>query len=649
MTISLAIIAASVAILPSDRMAMADRLFDRGLHAEARNEYIALKGTPGVPEDELLYRIAEATRASGDAKGARSAYGELLSKFPASRHANRARLMRAVAGTEAEQKAELPALDTDGVPNDIRAAALYHLGSLTADAGMLLRCARTEPKGPYAVAARFRRAAVLAESKDPKERRTAVAEFNELSFMKDRGRADEALYMAVRCSYSDSRFAEAASLAQRYLKQYPDGAYVSNVRTIAAWSLYETGKWSLAESFCGDVKSDDFDYLRAACALASGDNAKAKSLFEKYLGEHPQGRYRRNAELPLARIDFSEASAGADKSLMVEAARRSAVLSRSSGDRLRLAWALENAGRADEARTEYSAIARDFPKSADGAEALYRRAMADARSGRWSEAELSLAEALSGAIRDERRATALYWRGIAAKKLGHDEEGLRHLNAALAAGLPIDETREAKLYIADDAFTRGREAEAKKSYAALVREGATARMSAARIRNVGRFLLSAKGGGPLPDEALACAEALVTQKGDAAAEWRQAGWALKGAAEEAQGAFTSAIESYRKAFDERLKAPTEDLPAASYALGVLETKAGEFEKADATLRGTVVLCERDNSARMRAYLALARNSLAWGRPAEASKYATIVTTLFDDAGAAKEAEEIIGKATEAGK
>ena len=648
MTLSIALFAASIAILPSDRMALADRLFDRGRYAEARREYLALKGEKGVPEEDILYRIAEATRADGDRNAARAAYGEFVSKFPASRHADKARLQRALAGTDADRRAELPALDAEGVPGETRSAALYHLGVLERDPEMLLRASKVDPKGRYAVPARFHRASLLAESKDPHVRRNAVAEFNELSFLKDTALAESALYFAVRCSFTDGRYAEAASLAQRYLKQHPDGAHAGEARIMAAWALYEIGKWSLALSFCGEEKSDAFDFLRAACTLASGDNAKAKALFEKYLQDHPDGLYRKNAELPLARIDFGEAAAGSDKSLMVEAARRSAKLSGSSGDRLRLAWSLQNAQRDDEAREEYSAIARDFPKSADGAEALYLRALMDVRAKKWSEAELALAEALSGPLRDEHRATALFWRGESARRIEHFEEGARFMKEALAAGLPLDEAREARLFLADEDFKAGRVAEAREKYAALVREGACVRMNGARIRNVGRFLLSDRGGASMPEEAIICAEALIGE-GDDAAAWRQSGWALKGAAEEKRGSFAAAMEAYRRAMSEKLKAPTEDLPAAAYALGLLETKAGEYDRADATLRETVALCEKDNKTRMLAYLALAENDLAWGRAEDARKYATIVTALFDDKAAAERARAIILRASEAGR
>ena len=132
-------------------MAMADRLFDKGRYQQAKAEYVALEGANGIAQDERLYRLAECERALGDKTAARAAYAELLERFPMSRHAPRARLMRALAGTDEEQRAELRVLDTDKTPGELRASALYHLGVLNNDADALARAVKADQKGRYAV------------------------------------------------------------------------------------------------------------------------------------------------------------------------------------------------------------------------------------------------------------------------------------------------------------------------------------------------------------------------------------------------------------------------------------------------------------------------------------------------------------------
>ena len=69
-----ALLLAALALLPSDRMALADRLYDRGDYAAARREYAALAGAEGISADDLDYRLGECARALGDVATARAAY-----------------------------------------------------------------------------------------------------------------------------------------------------------------------------------------------------------------------------------------------------------------------------------------------------------------------------------------------------------------------------------------------------------------------------------------------------------------------------------------------------------------------------------------------------------------------------------------------
>jgi TolA-binding protein len=632
-----AILLAAVAVLPADRLAMADRLFNKGEYAAARAEYAALTGERSLAADEVLYRLAECDRALGRAAEARREYGELLERHPTSARADRARLMRALSGNAQERASELAVLDSDRVPADIRAAALYYIGSDTNDPDVLARSVRLDPKGRYAPYAEFHRASILVKSPDAAARRKAVELLLGLAFGRESQFSEEALYLAAVQSYGEKKYGEAASIFARYMKRYPSGRHSDSVRAMTAWSNYLNGRYADAAALCGDGSTDDLAYLRGACAYAVGDTASARRLLKDYLDRFPQGKYRANAELPLARIGFDDASSGGDGSGVVENARRAYALSGQSGDSLRLAWAYETCGKSAEAEAQYAETARKFPGTDDAAEALYRKAMCDARAKRWSACELSLAEALASGANPGRRAQSLYWRGVAAIQIGHSEEGAGFLREALEAGLALDEQREARLLLADVALSGGRADEARAAYAKLVREGACERMPASKIYAVGSLLDG--------EEAKACAEALLA-KADSA-EWRQAGYALLGAAAEKSGNFTLAVDSYRRAMDE--KACVADLARASLALGRLEAKAGERERADAALRRAVELNAASPRARAEAYVALARNAEAAGDGETARKYATVVASLFSDAELCAEAERILAANPEGGK
>jgi tetratricopeptide (TPR) repeat protein len=627
---------AALTVAPSDRLAMADRLFNRGAYAEARAEYAALRGEAALEQDDLLFRLAECDRALGKEAEARAAYSDLLARHPLSKHADRARLMRALSGSPQERLTDLKALDSDRVPADMRAVALYHLGVMTGNIDCFERCVRLAPKGKYAPYAKLHRAATLAKSAAAGDRRKAVSLLLEIAFGSNDAFAEEALYLAATTSYGEKSYGEAGSLLRRYLKLYPKGAHAAEAVNVCAWCDYLGGRYADAIALCGAGADDDTAFLLAASTEAAGDGARAKTLYARYLERFPQGRYRREAELPLLRLEFTEATAGANWRKALECARRAAALSSLAFDQLRVAWALEKMGSSDEAERAYLDVAKKFPGSSEAAEALFRKAMADLREERWSAADLALAEALAGSLEPRRLAEALYWRGIAGIRLGHEAEGAAHLRRALEKGLSLDQAREARLIVADCDLAAGRTEEARTAYRRLVREGATARMSAAKILAVGKML----GG----EEARVCARALTA---GSSPEWRQAGWALLGATEEAARSYAAAIDAYRKCVAESCQ--TEDLPRATARLGALEAAAGEWEAAQATLERAVKLNAADVEARAESYLHLAKVSLARNRLREARAYATVVTTLFESTKSAAAAAAILKEYPEKAK
>lgn len=624
---TLPLLVCAVAVLPSDRLAMADRLFNQGRYADAATEYRALSGQEGVAADELAFRLAECDRATGRNDDARRGYAEVFGRHPDSRHAARARFLYAMGSTGLERRKLLAELDSDRVDLETRTAALYHLGAETSDADVLSRCVKLAPKGRYAPYANLKYAMLLNASTDAAVRRKGIEVLLGVAFGGG-PLADEALYLAAIQSYRDKKYGEAGSLFRRYRKAFPQGEHIAETRSMSAWCDFMEGRYADAAAACGEGDTDDLAYIRAACAYSTGDNELALELFRKYLEAYPQGRYRADAELPIARIEFDAAQKAHDASRTIESARRGFALSKLAADQLRLAWAYEQAGKPAEAAAEYTALAAKFSGTAEAAEALYRKALIEAREESWSAAELSLFEALASGKLGARTAQAHYWRGVAAMRLGHEAEGAESLERAVAAGLGLDESREARLMIADWDYRSGRLERAREAYLRLVREGACERMSASRILSVGKFL----GG----EAAETCAKALTASE---APEWRQAGWALLGACEERREAYSAAVESYRKCLSE--KAQTEACAEASLQLGKLEFRVGEFARAEETLKKAVALNSANSRARAEAYVTLAKSAGARGDWPTAVAYATVVTSLFDDAELVAEAKRIV--------
>ena len=628
------IVLAAIAVAPSDRLAMADRLFNRGKWAEARTEYAALVGERSLAGDGLLYRLAECDRALGKKEEARQEYGELLAKYPASDLADRARLNRALAGTTEEQNAELPLLDSDRVAKEVRSSALYHLGLNTGSTNALMRFIALDPKGKNVPYAKLRLAQILQSAPDETCVRKAVELYLDIAFGGG-DYAEEALYLAAGVSYRGKRYGEADSLMRRYLNRYPKGMYTTEAAYSSAWCSYLTGRHADAIAMCDAIPSDAPQkirevaaYLKASAIYASRGAQAAKANFESYLLDYPQGEYRHQVETWLARIGFQEARAADDAAKMVECMQRVVASSKEPADRLTLAWAYEKAERKDEAMHEYLEIAKDSPNTVEAADAMFRKAMMDLREERWAAADVALQSAIMGKLDDQLRPEALYWRGVSAVRLGHEAEGVGFLAKALESELPLEESREARLLIADHDFNEGRIDAAKKAYAQLVREGAAERMSAAKILAVGKLLSG--------EEAKICAKALIKKEH---AEWRQCGYALLGLAEEAKGAFAAAMEAYRKCLAE--KCTTEDVAKVALRLGTLETRSEEWDAAESTLKRAVELNARDAAARAEAYLHLAEVCVGKGDIAHARSYATVVAELFENTPSASAAKAIL--------
>ena len=123
--------AATLALAPSDRLQMADKMFAKGMYADAAAEYNALKGERTVSSDDVSFRIAECDRMLGREKEALAAYDSLILR---------------------------------DIPASMRAVAMYRLACARNDASLFLKCEQTDPDGRYASFSRLKRALILAKS-----------------------------------------------------------------------------------------------------------------------------------------------------------------------------------------------------------------------------------------------------------------------------------------------------------------------------------------------------------------------------------------------------------------------------------------------------------------------------------------------------
>ena len=583
--------AASLALAPADRLQMADKMFAKGMYADAAAEYAALKGEKTVSSDDIAFRIAECDRMTGREKEALAAYDSLILR---------------------------------DIPAPMRAVALYRLACARNDASLFLKCEQTDPKGRYAAFSRLKRALVLSKSGKPAERREATGIFFDLSMSPDKSVAEEALYAAATLAYGDKRWNEAAILFGRLIKGGKERARAKAAVVPYAWSSFLAGRYTECMSVCGESVEDDLFYLRASSLIALDRKEQGLAELAKYLEAHPRGRYRAAAELPVYRARFDAAVKKGDMPTAVQAAKLAAAASGSAADALRLAWAHEKSGALDEARAEYRRIAEKWPEDPATGEALFANALADLRAGNWNSGELALEEALKRFPKLPRRNEALYWKGVAAIHLGHDAEGVSRLEEALKLGVSLDQTREANLLIAGFEARSGREADAAKRYSGLLLSGAADRMAAAQLAAVVKLLCER-----LEWEAALCgAKALSGRSKDPA--FMQTAAAREGQALEGLARSDEAIAAYRRAMS--VKAETEEGAAAALALGLLEFRKGEFDAAEKTLADAIArnAGAAGTKSRAKAYRVLADVCRAKGDSLKAKGYETVLKELFGE-------------------
>lgn len=589
--LSCIIYASTLALAPADRLQMADKMFAKGLYADAIAEYTALKGEKSISSDDLSFRMAECNRIMGREKEALAAYDSLL---------------------------------TRDIPKSMRAVVLYRLACAKNDVSLFLECEQTDPSGRYAAFARLKRAILLAKSEKIPERREATGIFLELSMSSEKSIAEEALYAAATIAYGDKRWNEAAILFSRLRKNYPESARAKAAVVPFAWSAFLAGRYTECVSACDDSRQDDLFYLRAASLMALDRKEQGLAELERYLEAHPRGRYRASAETPVQRARFDAAVKKGDMTAAVQAAKLASASSGTASDALRLAWAHEKAGATEKASAEYRRITSKWPDDPATGEALFANALIELRAGNWNAGDLALDEALRRFPKLSRRNEALYWRGVAAMRLGHDKEGVARLEEALKAGLSLDQTREANLLIADVDARSGKTEEAAKRYSKLISSGAADRMAAAHLASVVKLLSERFDW----DAVLVGARALSARSQDPV--FVQIATAREGQALEGLSRFDDAIESYRKALS--VKAETEEGAAASLALGQLEYRKGEFDAAEKTLADSIARNSGPEGmkARAAAYRILADVARAKGDSLKAKGYETVLKELFGE-------------------
>ncbi len=311
--------AALGADLAEEQQQFADGLYARGLHDLAIREYMALlRAHPDYARlDQVLYRLAESYRETGNPAAADLFYRRVIQEFPASPFRRRAELRRAELFLAANQAADaiglLNALLAAPPPPEIAAGARYFLGVAVAMTGgtahaeaILREVVGLSITSPYPALAAMELAALRRKAGAPAAElyelyRTAASRVTTTTL------SAEAWLRMGDLAYSLSDHATAAEAYGRLLREHPTDPRAAEARLQAAWSLYQVGRAAEASKIAeaavrekGD--SDEWLYLLANCRRKLLDAEGAVETYDTLVRRFPSSRLAAAAAFEAAAV-----------------------------------------------------------------------------------------------------------------------------------------------------------------------------------------------------------------------------------------------------------------------------------------------------------------------------------------------------------
>ena len=466
--VSFALLARAQEIASPDRRAFADGLMARGLIQLALPEYRALAANTATPErDVVLYRLAECERQAGNAAAAEKACATLLSQYPQSAMASRARLTRGLilksAGKFADAASLLEELATDtAAPKELTATALYHAAEARESSGnrkaaqsryteLLKRAAvpgttaSVKELGAYA---ELRLAALFALEDTNEARTNALARYEAIAAKPFSPRIGaEAIFQAAALLYRMDKFSESAARYAQLTSKYPKDARAADAQLPAAWANYRAGRYAdalAAAKGVADAEGPDrleAAYLRANALAQLGQRKEAVAAYDALLALPAKTAAardtQRGARYERLIVLFKDSQF---KQVLDDAARFANPPDTVLDDFI---WLQAQAAEAlkDEARAVqfYRMLAERRPKSPLAPDALYRLAYRLQGQQAWLEASRAYLSLVKSFPDNVHVPQALYSSGLCLAKAGRDNEAIRDWNDLLAR-FPNDAT-----------------------------------------------------------------------------------------------------------------------------------------------------------------------------------------------------------------
>lgn len=431
--------AAAVAVSPDEQMQFADGLYARGLHDLAIREYMALlRDAPAFPKlDQVLYRIAESYRETGNVAAADLFYRRVVREHAQSLYRHRAELRRAELFVAADRPADGIGILTDlvkaGPPAEILAGARYYLGVAAAMTNGAAQ-AESEWKAvmsahavtPYAALAAMELGALKQKSGAPAAESMALyrkaAETAASSNV-----AAEAWFRLGDLAYAEGRHDVASEAYGRLMKGHAAHPRAAEARLQAAWSLVHTGLAADALKIAVVAPKDGKDADEWLYLVGNGrrqllDDEGALQAYDDLAGRFPSSRLAAPAAYESALIRFKQRKYD-DVIRRLTAVPPPAGSLRVDADWL-LAESYSGAGRTNEAVQHYRRIAEMSATDPRAPDALYRLGRLLHERGDRAEASNVLRSLAARHPKHEAASGALLVSGFALAADGHPEEAI---------------------------------------------------------------------------------------------------------------------------------------------------------------------------------------------------------------------------------
>jgi len=383
----------------------ANGLFHRGFFEEAAQEYgNYLEEFPeGEHKATALYRLGESHYAAGHYEKALEAFTQLL----ASGLGDEALRQRATLSKgevlyylkRFEEAAKVLGGLAEGVDEQTRTRALYHLGKVYHDSGKpdkaierFTALLEQYPENALAPYARYQTAFVHLSQEDLE---SAAVAFSEVAG----SHVDEHLRMESRFRAAETYdkigwFSAAVKEYERLKSDFPDSEYARRAEYGYTWALYHAGKYAeasvAAERFIKThpdaPESVGMTYLCGNCLQQQKQYDAAAEVYQRIMAEHPESPFALRSQYKLGwvfHLAGTQDRAREQVTAFLKTCQDEAML----GDAAFLLGKIVAAeGNYEDAYQEFRLVAEKYPDGEFGAEALYKAGECLAQLGRISEA-----------------------------------------------------------------------------------------------------------------------------------------------------------------------------------------------------------------------------------------------------------------------